>query len=227
MKLYFLVEGISSEMKVYPQWVKLFLPEMPIHQKYSDFKHADSGIFFVSGEGYPSIHTHLRNSIDDINNSDDIDYFFVILDCDESSVEIREQEIKSIVLNHPLPQNTDLTIIIQKRCFETILLANSTAIPHQPTTDPVIDFMRYYDVHNNNPELMGNYKPEFTHSQFHAKYAIHALREKRVRYSKSNCSDVANPDYFQKIITKINNKNHMQSVKPLIDKLAYIQGLIS
>lgn len=227
MKLYFLVEGVSSEMTVYPQWIKLFLPEIPTFKKYSDFVNAQNGIFFISGEGYPSIHNHLENSIKDINKIGGIDYFFVILDCDESSVDIRTNEIQSIILQHPLPQKTDLTIIIQKRCFETILLSNSTAIPHQPTNNEVIEYMRYYDVHNNNPELMGNYKADFTHSQFHAKYAIHALREKRIGYSKSNCSGVANTDYFEKVISKMNRKNHMQSLKPLIDKLAHIQKSIS
>lgn len=57
MKIYFLVEGVSSEKKVYPAWTQYFLPSLIHFKKYDDFYHAEQGFYVVSGGGYPSILT--------------------------------------------------------------------------------------------------------------------------------------------------------------------------
>jgi hypothetical protein len=206
-------------MQVYPEWVKYFTPSIEYIDDFERFKESDSGFFLVSGEGYPSILNHLENSGKDIENIGNVDHFFIILDCDESTVIQRENEVKNQIKLLNLNINSEITIIIQKRCFETLLLGNNQAIPRQPNNYPLIDYYRYFNVTTNDPEDMGPYSDDYTHAQFHAKYAIQALREKRIKYSKSNCIGVANTQYVENILRRVNETEHLKSFKKLADKL--------
>ncbi|WP_026016839.1 hypothetical protein [Catenovulum agarivorans] len=222
MKLYFLVEGVSSEMQVYPEWIKFFIPSLNYFDSFEDFKSCSSGFFLISGEGYPSILNHLENSSKDIVDIGDVNHFFIILDCDESTVEHREREVKEGIEALNLELNAEITVIIQKRCFETFLLGNNQAIPRQPNDYPLIDYFRYFNVITDDPEEMGAFSTEYTHSQFHAKYAIQALREKRIRYSKSRCDSVATSEYVEKIEQRVNDTEHLKSFTKLANKLKEI-----
>ncbi|MFT6902616.1 MAG: hypothetical protein ACJAXS_002832 [Colwellia sp.] len=226
MKLYFLVEGVSSEMQVYPEWVKFFIPKLCYVEAFEDFKSCDSGVFLVSGEGYPSILNHLENSVKDITDIGNVDHFFIILDCDESTIELREKEVMDGITSLNLDLNAEITVIIQNRCFETFLFGNSQAIPRQPNSYPLIDYCRYFNVIANDPEDMGSYTDDNTHSQFHAKYAIQALREKRIRYSKSRCDGVANPEFVEKIFQRVSDTEHLKTFKKLADKLNEINQVL-
>lgn len=227
MKLYFLVEGISSEMQVYPEWVKLYLPNLEVHDDFDSFKCSDTGVYYISGEGYPSILNHIEHSVSDIKLSADVDYFFIVLDSDEDSIEAREEEVKVKLEMLELPERVNVCIVVQKRCFETILLGNRYVIPRQPNTEPLVSYMRYYNVNDEAPELMGAYNDGDTHSQFHAKYAIKALKERRVRYSKSNCSGVANLEYFEKVVERVHKDQHLKSLSPLINTLTEVREKLS
>lgn len=222
MKLYFLVEGISSEMQVYPEWIKYFIPSVDYIDDFETFKNSKTGFFLISGEGYPSILNHLENSVKDIVEIGDVAHFFVILDSDESSIADRETEVLAAISVFNLNVNSEITVVVQKRCFETILLGNKLAIPRQTNNHDLMNYISYYNVVSNDPELMGPYSNGDTHSQFHAKYAIKALRERRIRYSKSRCSGVANNQYIDQIVKRIDSTGHLQSFKKFSDKLIAI-----
>ncbi|WP_052956322.1 hypothetical protein [Photobacterium angustum] len=175
--------------------------------------------FLVSGMGYPSILNQINNSIQDILDIGDVDYFYIILDCDEDDVESRKDLVHEALSKFTIPSRLNVEIVVQKRCFETILLANSVAMPRNPTTSPLIDYYRYYDVIANDPEDMGCYNSDYTHSQFHTAYAIQALREKRIRYTKSNCSSVTGVDYISRIEERVYNTPHLKSFRKLLESL--------
>lgn len=227
MKLYLLVEGISSEMQAYPVWLKYFIPVLTHHDNFEAFKSADEGFHLISGHGYPSIITHINNAAGDVNDIGDIDYFFVILDCDEDEADIRKAIVEAELVKYAFPDRVNVEVVIQNRCFETLLLANRKAIPRQPTSERLINYVRYYDVVENDPEAMGHFNDDFNHAQFHAEYANKALREKRIRYTKSNCGDVATVDYIQEIDKRINDTNHLQSFAAFIQQLKTIQKKIN
>ena len=145
MKLYFLVEGQSSEMIVYPEWVGSLLPHIPIFTNFNDFYNTNEGIYFISGYGYPSILNHISNAISDINQIGNIDYFYVIVDSDEETISDRETEVSDYI-NRTSLVNTESVIIVQNRCFETMLLGNVRVMPRYPTTEPLISYRNYYDV---------------------------------------------------------------------------------
>lgn len=227
MKLYFLVEGISSELKAYPQWIKAHVPSLTHHQKFSDFKEAEEGVYFFSGAGYPSMLDHVVNCAHEINIDSCVDYFFVILDCDDENIETRYNLVKEKLDEYNFPDRLNIIITIQKRCFETILMGNKVSFPRQPQSSLLRDYYNYYDIINDDPELMGHYSDDYNHAKFHAKYAIHAFRERRINYSKSNPSAVSKPEYFEKISERVKSDKHLQCMLPFIEALEEISAKLN
>ena len=223
MKMYFLVEGNSTEKKVYPEWLKILIPGIEQHLSYDDFRKSEQGFFLFSGQGYPSILNHISNSVSDINDAGDVNFFFVVLDCDESSVEEREKEVIEKVTSANLNESTECHVIVQKRCFETTLLGNEKVISRQPNTEKMRTYSQYYNVVLNDPEEMGNYSDKFTHSQFHEAYIRAALVEKRVKYSKSNPKEIMSKTYFDELIKRISSTEHLESFNSFVSKISQIK----
>ncbi|WCP81158.1 hypothetical protein PQE20_03945 [Vibrio harveyi] len=232
MKLYFLLEGVGSEMQAYPNWVSELLPEISTYSCTEDFelfKANDNSSYFISGEGYPNLLDRIDNAIIDIESVGNVDYFFVILDSDEDQIEDRYQAVLEQCQNSDLSRDVKLCIIVQKRCFETLVLGNQKYIPRNPEPNPkpnmesYWDLFQYYNVHTNDPEDMGHYNDSYTHSQFHAHYAKKALWEKRIIYSKGKIGIIGSGDYIRGIEKRVNDTGHLESIHPLFDFIYEIQ----
>ena len=79
MNIYFLVEGKRTEMKVYPKWLSILIPELKRVQWHHEVVKNNYCIF--TGDGFPSLlDNHLKNSIEDVNSSGNFDYFVICLD---------------------------------------------------------------------------------------------------------------------------------------------------
>lgn len=219
MKAYFVVEGEATELFVYPGWIKNLKPELTIFSKYDDFASANSGIYFVSGYGYPNIFNEIANAVKNINKINNVDCLFVILDADEDDAKTREEAVKERVLSEKMVTHTKLEVVVQNRCFETFLLGNQKCFSRQTTNTELLKLIQYYDVLNNDPELMGNYSEDFTHSQFHFKYAVTMLREKRVRYTKSSCEAVVDSSFYEALVQRIKSTTHLDSFRKINDIL--------
>ncbi len=65
MNLYFLVEGNSTEKKIYPRWLEYLIPELTQVKYYDEV--IKNNYYLISGQGYPAIlHDGLDNAIDKI-----------------------------------------------------------------------------------------------------------------------------------------------------------------
>ncbi|MCG9690027.1 hypothetical protein L1D13_24315, partial [Vibrio tubiashii] len=177
--------------------------------------------------GYPSIINEIEKSIEEIKKTGNVDYFFIIMDADDDEVTARQELVQSELAKCSVPERLKVVITIQKRCFETVLMGNKVSLPRHPQTELLKTYYRYYNAAVDDPELMGNYSGDFTHSQFHFKYAITAFRERRINYSKSNCASIATKEYFQKICERIDKDSHLQSMRPLVDALDEISTLVT
>lgn len=222
MKVYVLVEGISSEMSAYPAWFESLLPGLPRIKIFDDYLSAEKGVFFISGMGYPSILNHIDNAVADADKSN-TDYLFIIIDSDEDSPNDREKVIDDLLGKTAIPQRLNICKCIQNRCFETIILGNDKIIPRNPTGITLIDYKNYYDVNQDDPELMGNYNKQHTHAQFHYKYAIAAIRERRIKYTKANCSDIATADFINTVINRANRKKHLRFLSNFVSYINQIR----
>ncbi len=218
MNLYIIVEGRRTEKKVYPHWLTQLIPELiPVNWAYQV---TNKNYYLFNGNGFPALlHNHLKNSIEEVNELDKFNYLVLILDVDESTVDGRITEVNEFLTKNNLELNadTELVIIPQNRCIESWFLGNPKVFKQNPQSSELVKYVQFYNVKENDPELMGVY-PEFnTHSQFHADYCTEFLRERNIRYSKNRPNGVVNKDYLENLILRNEETNHLNSFKYFID----------
>ena len=202
MNLYFLVEGMQSERKVYPAWLSHLLPELTRVPSYDEVNEKNYSL--ISGEGYPSLYDFTPPSIEEINLSGKYNYFVVCLDAEENTVAQRHAEIYDFLNQEKLElKNAELVLIVQNRCLESWLLGNRKIYSKQPQDKPLLDYTRYYDVSVNCPETMGKYLEFNTHAQFHGAYLRALFAAKNTTYSKKRPGDVLKPFYLEQLLTRI------------------------
>ena len=175
MNLYFLVEGKRTERKVYPMWLSILKPELTKVNYAVDVQ--SNNYYLISGEGYPSLLSHLENAIDEVNEIDKFDYLILCLGFREVSSQTRKEEILKYIANkHIELKKTELVIIIQHPCFETWFLGNRKIFKRNPQSQTLNQYINFYDVRENDPELMPCYQ-ENTRAQFHHSYLEHLMKE--------------------------------------------------
>jgi hypothetical protein len=208
VNIYFLVEGKRTEMKVYPKWLSILIPEL---QKVSNPREVTINNYYMfSGNGFPSLLNHLRNCVEDINSIQKFNYFVMCLDADEKDIENCRQEIFNFMSeeNIKLNSNVSFEIIVQNRCLETWFLGNSKIFKKNPTSDFLRECVHFYNVKKNDPELMG--KPdsfEGSVSIFHSSYSQELLAERNINYRKSNPQGVIEKSFLAHAINKTYSKN--------------------
>jgi hypothetical protein len=202
MNLYFLVEGVQSERKVYPAWLSHLLPELTRVQSYDEVN--EKNYYLISGEGYPSLYDFIPPSIEEINLSGKYNYFVVCLDAEENTVAQRHAEIYDFLNQEKLElKNAEIVLIVQNRCLETWLLGNRKIYSKQPQYQPLLDYTKYYNVSVDCPEKMGKYLDFNTHAQFHGAYLRALFEAKNITYSKKRPGDVLKPFYLEQLLTRI------------------------
>lgn len=213
MNIYFLVEGRHTEMKVYPKWLSLLVPNLRQVAFHEEVTSNNYKIF--SGEGYPSLlDNHLRNSIEDVNEAKNYDYFVICLDADDESVATREKEILDFMQAEKLSlfKHIQLKIIVQNKCIETWFLGNPRIFTAYPADEKLKKYVAFYDVKNNDPELME--KPESfmgSTAGFHEDYLATLLIEKKTSYQKSKPQEVEKESYLNELIQRAESSQHIAS----------------
>jgi len=211
MNIYFLVEGRSTEKKVYPKFIEHFFEGHLTRVNQFD-EIIDNNYFLLSGNGYPRIFTDvLKNSIVDINSAGNYNYLFLCIDSDENSIEERQQELQEY-----LEQFRDEGIELSPNCkIELIVqhwfLGNKVVYKTNPSSKILSEFQAFYNVKDNDPELMPAFKDFGNHASFHFAYLREMLLERNVRYSKNYPRDVAENHYLDRLIERGENDSHILS----------------
>jgi hypothetical protein len=219
MNIYFLVEGLRTEMIVYPKWLQILLPDL---NRVLHFRHARHNDYYMfSGHGFPSLlHSHLKNCLDDINDVGNYDYFVICLDSDDKTVAETESEIFDFMHKHHLGLHprTQLKIIVQQKCVETWFLGNPKIFNNHSKNEVVQAYADFYNVKTHDPELM--LKPNYylpSVSMFHVDYLTRMLRDTsaaKMRYSKRNPTVVCQDAYLRELIKRSRKANgHLASFR--------------
>jgi hypothetical protein len=226
MNLYFLVEG-STESEFYPKFIQYYFNgKLNRIDNYADAY--TNNYYLIGCDGYPYIFTGsqkpdydvtaLKSAIQEVNENPVYDYLIICLDADETSVAERTAEFQSYVEKYKkagiiLNEYCQFVIIVQNRCMETWFLGNKKMYSPNPNNEPLISYSQYFNVKKNDPELMGNYRIEFTHQDFHLQYLRAMLKEKRKTYRKEDLvNTVATDEYMQELEKRIQAKeNHLDS----------------
>ena len=229
MRIYFLVEGVSTESQVYPVWLSYLVPELK-RIEYPDIE-TENSYFLIDGAGFPSIiYTHLPNSIKDVNDCGNYNHLVICLDADESTVADRTAEINDFLTSTGLPISATLNIIVQNRCFETWLLGNRTFIRANPTGAKLLEYKQHYDVRIENPELMPNHPDCNTTSQFHYRYLREAFKERgnNLSYGKNNPSRVLTESYLNQLQRRVEAApTHLNSLQTFFNFCTQIRQHIN
>lgn len=226
MNLYFIVEGRRTEKKVYPAWLNFLIPEL--NRVTWSNEAVDNNYYLFNGNGFPALlHNHLKNSIEEVNDLGNYNYLILILDVDETSVQERKIEVQNFILEENLELLAcELVVIPQNRCIESWFLGNKNVFKAN-AQDPILnEYTRYYNVRDNDPELMGVYGSFNTHAQFHADYCTLFLRERNIRYSKNNPNGVTEENYLNSLIDRQQTTESLESFKYFIDFCKLIRDSI-
>jgi hypothetical protein len=222
MNLYFLVEGRSTEKKVYPKFIEHLIGGQLLRVNEFD-KITDKNYFLISGNGYPQILSNvLKSSILDINNVGKYNYLIICIDADENNFEERQNELnkylkefeeENIILN----DSCEIILIVQNRCIESWFLGNDKIYKVNPQSQFLKEYQDHFNVRENDPELMPIYKDFDTHADFHLTYLREMLLERNVRYSKNHPRDVADPYYLDELVKRSIKTEHLKSFKKFVD----------
>jgi len=217
MNFYIIVEGDKTEMSVYPAWLSILAPA------YTRIENAwnvgGNNYYIFSGGGIPSIYTHIKNAVLDINEINGkggahYDYLLVCLDTeDESRDYILKQINKELQSSGVSLQNAELLVFEQKVCMETWFLGNQNVFKDNPQNAEYLEYIRYYNVGSDNPEDMGNINADrfTTTAKFHLRYLKRMLEERNMNYSKSNTNEVQQQAYLQQLIKRFETTGHIPS----------------
>ena len=199
MNVYFIVEGRRTEKKVYPAWLGHLIPEL--RRVNWAFEADNNNYYLFNGNGFPALlHNHLRNSIDEVNDLPQYSYLVIALDVDEASVEKRIDEIHNFInANDLVLDKAELIIIAQNKTIETWFLGNRRVFKANPQSQDYLNYIKFYNVKENDPEEMGLYPIFNTHAQFHADYCREMLRERNIRYSKTRPNGVVELEYLKEL----------------------------
>lgn len=227
MNLYFLVEG-TTEREFYPKFMDYYFEnKFNRVDNYTGANREKDNYYLISCDGYPYIFTGsqnpenkttaLKSAMEEINAHPVYDYFIICLDADEVTVEERVAELETYIQKYKdqgveLNETCQFILVVQNRCIETWFLGNKNIYSSNSNSEPLISYKRYYNVSKDDPEEMGNFREEYTHQDFHLQYLRALLRDKRMKYRKENLSrTVANSIYLNRIITRFEDTNHLQT----------------
>jgi hypothetical protein len=221
MNIYFLVEG-KTERKVYPKWMSYLVPRL--ERVFCPSDAIKNNYYLVSGGGFPSIlDNHLMDSLEDIHELGNYDYFVLAIDTDNTDADIKIKEVDNFIReNNIVFNNLKFIVIPQVVCMETWFLGNRHIYSRNPISIDSAGFTKHYNIALHDPEQMQ--KPEEyngTIGDYHYQYLRTMLIEKNIRYSKSNPNGVTEPYYIHELQNRLNlNHDCLKSLRNLFNFFA-------
>ena len=210
MNIYIVTEGIC-EKNIYISWIPLLNHTLSNVEKIQEIK--NNNFIIYSGDGYPQYFEMIDCAIEDVNNLGNVDRLVICIDSEEMSYNEKYDEISEHIRSKKCI--AEIKIVIQFFCFETWALGNRKIVPHKPKTEIVKEYKEYFDVSNNNPELLPGYSPEnLNRAQFSEKYLRKLLNDKgHLSYNKSNPHYVKHPNFYKEVKKRHIETKHIMSFK--------------
>lgn len=220
MNLFFLVEGRRTEAKVYDAWIKHVFPHLRQVKDISDFTTDNYRIF--SGNGYPQYRKRLEQAFLEIIDHPVVDHFFLCLDSEELEYEARMAEVRQVVNEiaektaiHRKLHRLQAHIVVQHCCIETWFLGHQKMMRQAGMSPELAKMKQFYDVRQNDPELMGKPAGYVTRASYHEAYLKEMLREHDMTYSKEQPGAVCTRHYLDALRERCETTGHLGSLLKL------------
>jgi len=217
MNIYFLVEG-DTEFIIYRKWLSYLVPELK-RVKYHDQVNENNYYISNAHGNALMIHDGIPNAVEKIQEMGNYNYFVICLDADEETVESRKNWIYEFIETEKIELGkTKLEIVIQNRCLETWFLGNRKIFDsRQPLEKLLNEYVLYYDISQDDPELMGKYNQEY-HADFHLSYLKEIFKIKRQNYGKTRPQQAQENHYLEQLLKRIQEKpEQMQTFREFIE----------
>ncbi|NEQ71522.1 MAG: hypothetical protein F6K21_39790 [Symploca sp. SIO2D2] len=86
----------------------------------------------------------------------------------------------------------------------------------QPQEEPLSSYAKYYDISQDDPELMGDYDRS-NHAKFHGSYLKEVFKAKNTSYSKTKPRDAQEKKYLDQLLKRIDEKpEHLQTFQSFV-----------
>ncbi len=213
MNFYMLVEGKSTEMKVYPKLIAAYHPEYQQVKRLDDI-HANSYYMF-SGQGIPSLYDKIGPAVEDITefnhtHKPQIDRLVVCLDTDYYGNE-RDTHFRIVqeLVKHG-GMEIEFTIILQTMCLETWFLGNRSMFPSVYSRE-FKPFAAHYNVSEADPEKMQAPREESSIGGYSKKYLKKMLNESGKTYSVSQVKHITTKEYIGQMDQRFEETGHIHS----------------
>jgi hypothetical protein len=207
MKLYVVVEG-KVEKDVYREWIPFVNPELRYVERIEEV--VDNCFYLITGGGYPGYFEVIDDAIADVNENRIFDRLIISIDSEDTPCEAKYAEILGHVTGKKI--FAELKIIIQHFCIETWGLANRKIIRPHPQIEKLREYVRFFPVRVQDPELLPPYYKEgFNRSQFAEKYLRLALNDKfkNLTYTKRAPEVLLHPKYFAQVKNRFLETHHI------------------
>jgi len=219
MNIYFVVEGRRTEKRLYKKWITYVHPNLEFVESITDL--TENCFTIISGGGIPNYYRVIKNSIRDINKFNNIDYLFICVDSEELSYSKKLNELEGFIEKECPSVNSVLVLIIQNHCIETWLMGNKRLNLNSAQNQELREYRDFYNVNTSDPENLTAIDHR-TIAKFTVDYLELMLREKGLSYSKSNVSDVNSKPYFNQLVKRFENDNHIKSFGDFFQELKKI-----
>ncbi|MFS2137355.1 hypothetical protein [Duganella sp. Dugasp56] len=209
MNIYWVVEGVSVEPKVYPAWIKEINPNL--EQAFSMAEVDANKYYMVSGRGYPQYKEKIIRAVADVNMMDVFDRLVISVDSEDMSYDEKYIEIENIILDAGMLK--PYSIIVQECCFESWCLGNRKNVSRNPQSKLLNEYLRFYDVVGEDPSKMPSIDDDiYNKAQFAFKYLSECCKEKGSFYNKSDPRYVAHARFFFHVRKRFEDTNHVSGM---------------
>lgn len=216
MNYYFLLEDEKSFIKVLPQWLKIM--KFPCERVVDISKVKGNHYVMQSGQGVTQLVTKaLFDTIETINVSGKaMDALVVILDAENMEVEERKHQVWQKIHSEYPDLSFQIKVFVCNRCFESWLLGKKDLLSSESVLQDsdFYDYYNHYNVSENDPErMLVPIGVNESIGRYHFHYLHELFRYKGIRYSKKKPQYVASADYYQGIIDRAMQTNHLTSFR--------------
>ena len=208
MNFLFVVEGKSTEKKLYKKWVTYVHPNIIYVESIIDLN--QNNFTIISGGGFPDYYNVIKKAFEDINSLNNVDYVFICVDSEEKDYISKIHEIRNFINNECCKISSTKFIIVQHHCIETWLMGNKNIDISRTTNEELVIYRNYYNVNLLDPEGLTSFDGSLI-AKFTLRYLKLMLKEYNLSYNKHNVSCVDNLDYFNKLVERFSIDNHLKS----------------
>ncbi len=213
MNLHVVVEGMT-EKPVYKRWIPFV---------YRGLKYVDSvlecvsdNFSIVSGGGYPNYLDVVAAAVEDVNSADNIHRLIVAVDSENMDCREKREEVEQFLSDKPC--SARVFVVVQHFCLETWALGNKKLGPRHPDDSRLRAYKRLFNVLTEDPEAMPPHEEEGRNrSQFALLYLKLMLREKQLRYTKTNPEPLLNWAYFEQVRLRQARTGHVSSFSAFLE----------